>query len=456
MKTQILLSILILGIIVSAFSQKPSMTLTFTADNNGQHVPLNSVLIENLTQGVDTTLYAPDTVLVLDYITGMEEVSDFNDNGFSLLQNYPNPIKNHTTIDLYLHEKANIVISVSDIVGRESFNNELQLEHGKHSFTFYPGSENLYFLTVVVGQQSQTIKMLNSQDYAIGSGSFKLEYNGNKNEFIDMKSESGLNNFAFELGDLLKYTSFTDLGQRIILSSPTGDQTYYFEYSGETCAGTPTVTDIDGNVYNTVAIGDQCWMKENLKTTTYQDGTPIPNVTDAGEWALLTTSAYAWYENDIDNKDSYGALYNWFAAVDDKELCPAGWHMPTKDEWEQLTDYTGVAYDTIGIKLKSCRTVNSPLGGGCNTTEHPRWDEDLSTTPQWGTDDHGFSGLPGGRRSFDDGFFLYIGQEGTWWSSTDGVALQEAIRFSMVHLNGQAGTNQEKYVSGLSVRCIKD
>ncbi|MDZ7743914.1 MAG: FISUMP domain-containing protein [Bacteroidota bacterium] len=155
----------------------------------------------------------------------------------------------------------------------------------------------------------------------------------------EYKSGNALNNFVFNLGDQLKFTGSTGLDEQVITSSPTGDQTYYFHYTGDPCPGTPTVTDIDGNVYNTVLIGNQCWMKENLKTTTYRNGTEIPNVTDANAWQILTTGAYVWYDNDISWKDSYGALYNWYTTIDPNGLCPAGWHVPTNDEWTDLTDY---------------------------------------------------------------------------------------------------------------------
>jgi len=158
---------------------------------------------------------------------------------------------------------------------------------------------------------------------------------------------------------------------------------------GIPCPGAPTVTDFEGNQYNTVLIGNQCWMKENLKTAKYNDGTPIPNVTDGTEWYWLTTGAYVWYENDITWKDKYGALYNFSAAVNPNGLCPTGWHVPTKNEMLELTDFIG-GIPQDGKKIKSCRQVNSPLGGDCNTTEHPRWNG--SSGNNYGTDIYGFSG----------------------------------------------------------------
>jgi uncharacterized protein (TIGR02145 family) len=220
---------------------------------------------------------------------------------------------------------------------------------------------------------------------------------------------------------------------------------------GEPCPGVPTVTDIDGNVYNTVLIGSQCWMKENLKTTAYSNGSAIPNVTSSSAWETLTTGAYVWYDNDIYWKDRYGALYNWHAIADTNGLCPAGWHVPTNDEWTALTDYIGGTVSPHGNELKSCRQVNSPLGGGCNTSEHPRWDEDDN---HWGTDDYEFSGLPGGYRALD-GVFNAIGGNGFWWSSTETFSNAAWFR-SLKYSNGHVGKYDYSKRDGYSIRCLRD
>ncbi len=452
MKAGILFTALMIGMIMGAFAQKAAMTLTFIADSNARHVPLNSILIENLTQGGDTTLYAPDTVLVLDYITGMNENLACEVSCFSLSQNFPNPMKGQTIVSLWLPERNDILITISDVIGREMVNQEFHLERGSHSFTFHPGRESLYFLTARADRQSRTIKMFNSPTDANASGYCKLGYNGQQKTGVgDYKSGSALNNFLFNLGDQLKFTSFTNLGERVITSSPTDDRVYYFHYTGYPCPGAPTVTDIDGNVYNTVQIGNQCWMKENLKTTTYNNGTPIPNVTDHDEWLDLTTGAYVWYDNDISWKDSYGALYNFFTTVDPNGLCPIGWHVTTNEEWKDLTDYIGGTNSPQGNELKSCRQVNSPPGGGCKTSEHPRWEEN---NYDWGTDDYGFSGLPGGYRSYNGNFFD-TGYNGSWWSSKE-FSSGDAHGRCLIYLYGSVGGTLATKQVGYSVRCLRD
>ena len=451
MKTKIFLSILALGLIVSVFGQKPIMELTFTAENNGQYIPLDSIFIENLTQGGDTTLYVPDTVLILNYISGINDNEAIGENTFSVSQNYPNPFKGKTEIYLYLPRKEHIKITVRDILGSELTNYEKTLNRGNHSFSFYSANQKYYLLTVTGKKISKTIKMLNANTNVANKSKCKIVYNKYEGNEIGFKSHKAINGFGFSIGDELKYTAYTDVEETEIIDSPTSSQTYAFQFEGWTpCPGMSAVTDIDGNTYNTVKIGDQCWMKENLKTTTYQNGTPIQNVTDANAWSNDTTGAYVWYNNDISWKGPYGALYNWCATVDTSELCPMGWHVPTNDEWTALTEFIGGTNSPHGNELKSCRQVNSPQGGNCNTNEHPRWDESSEN----GTDNYGFSGLPGGNRSID-GVFYSIGSFGFWWSSTEGSSYYAWYRY-LYYPDGNVGVYNYYKQNGFSIRCLKN
>ncbi len=215
---------------------------------------------------------------------------------------------------------------------------------------------------------------------------------------------------------------------------------------------TSTVTDIDGNVYQTVKIGFQWWMAENLKTTKYNDGSNIiyPGQ-DTDAWYNNTTGAYAWYNDDTSNKDKYGALYNWFA-VNTGKLCPAGWSVPTHSNWFNLTMHADtIGEGTVAGKLKSCRQENSPQGGDCATNEHPRWDEnDL----HYGTDLFGFKALPGGVRGYE-GTYGNIGYRGQWWTSSTQDAGAPYSRYMEADSPSVTTHSPFKQV-GLSVRCIKN
>jgi uncharacterized protein (TIGR02145 family) len=240
-------------------------------------------------------------------------------------------------------------------------------------------------------------------------------------------------------------------------------QTINIVLSGGFTCGVSTITDIDGNVYNTVLIGEQCWMKENLKTTHYRNEVPIDNPIGISDWENNTTGAYAWYDNNISWKDNYGALYNWHSVNNTSGLCPTGWHVPTDVEWTQLVDYLVAQgfpnqYDNpngAGNALKSCRQVNSPLGGDCNTTEHPRWEEDTwSGNNHHGFDEFSFSGLPGGSRSFN-GYFNGIGGYGHWWSSTEPFS-PTAWTLGVYYGYGYVLGYSYSKPNGFSVRCLRD
>jgi uncharacterized protein (TIGR02145 family) len=165
------------------------------------------------------------------------------------------------------------------------------------------------------------------------------------------------------------------------------------------CLGTPTVKDIDGNTYNTVQIGTQCWMKENLKVSRYKNGDAIPIVTDNTTWNNLSTGARCWYDNDsISYEEPYGNLYNWYATSDSRGICPTGWHVPTDAEWTTLTTYLG-GESVAGGKMKSVGTTfwNSPNTGATNESS--------------------FSALPGSFRSFD-GNYSHKSIFAFFWSTT--------------------------------------
>jgi len=195
------------------------------------------------------------------------------------------------------------------------------------------------------------------------------------------------------------------------------------------------VTDVDGNSYNTIVIGTQTWMAENLKTTRLNDGTSIPLVTSSATWGTLLTPAYCWYNNDeASYKVTYGALYNWYTAKTGK-LCPSGWHIPSDAEWTTLTDYLG------GLSI---------AGGKMKEAETAHW-----ISPNIGaTNESGFTGLPAGYRDRTSGF-LNIGTYALWWSSTE---INSTDSWGRGLYNLDATVYRYNYYNnhGFSVRCIKN
>ncbi len=223
------------------------------------------------------------------------------------------------------------------------------------------------------------------------------------------------------------------------------------------------VTDIDGNIYPVIVIGEQEWLGGNLRTTSFADGAPIAGNLNNAEWQANTLGAWAVYPHDniqginTDEEmlDAYGALYNWFAVNNPAGLCPEGWHVATDDDWTVLTDYLIDNYDWIAHGnaanvLKSCRQQNSPLGGDCDTDLHPRWN---AHGAHYGTDDFDFAGLPGGNRQTGGSYGL-MGGTGYWWTSTEFSTLTVFYRDLDAAYGSilRASTNRER---GFSVRCVK-
>jgi uncharacterized protein (TIGR02145 family) len=207
------------------------------------------------------------------------------------------------------------------------------------------------------------------------------------------------------------------------------------------------ITDIDGNIYKTVKIGEQWWMAENLKVTHYRNGDAITNITDNSEWVNLNSGAYCAYANDPVNVSTYGLLYNGYAVIDNRNIAPEGWHVPTEQEWIELEKHLGMNDSEIqtyfwrgtdqGTKLKERGTEhwNDPNSGATNET--------------------GFLALPGGGRFYMEGSFSYLGRQGCWWSSTEKSSTYAwSRRLGYDKLNIYRDYDFKKH--GFSVRCIKD
>ncbi|MFN5576954.1 MAG: fibrobacter succinogenes major paralogous domain-containing protein, partial [Bacteroidota bacterium] len=198
--------------------------------------------------------------------------------------------------------------------------------------------------------------------------------------------------------------------------------------------GLNRLKDIDGNIYNTVAIGSQCWTKENLKVTKYNDGTSIPLLT-SGEWTIGASFIYDNQASNGTNATNYGFLYNWHAVKDTRGLCPTGWHIPTDAEWTTLTDYLG-GLSVAGGKMKSTGTTY--------------W----NSTNTGATNESGFSALPGGSRDRGGGF-SGINSYAFFWSANEDDSSLARDR-SLSYNNGSVYPYHNYKAAGASIRCLKD
>lgn len=183
-----------------------------------------------------------------------------------------------------------------------------------------------------------------------------------------------------------------------------------------------TVSDIDGNTYRTVIIGEQEWMAENLRTTKYRNGIAIPNIVLKSEWNALTSGASCVYEKALNspvNVKVYGRLYNFFAVIDENQLAPKGWHVATAADWQKLIDFYGGEFAS-GPEIKKTDKFHFIFGG----------------------------------RRIDD--FVLLDDAGYYWSSTTDIVAHNAFSFVSGKLSDRAYIFPTYKNHGLSVRCVKD
>ena len=197
-----------------------------------------------------------------------------------------------------------------------------------------------------------------------------------------------------------------------------------------------TVTDVDGNTYNTISIGNQTWLTENLKVTKFNDQDPIPLVLDDTQWSTQTQAAYCYYQGDVANTNDYGNLYNWYVVNNSKNVCPTGYHVPSITEWEELITFLG---------------GNAVAGGKLKEMGFAHW-----LSPNTGADNSSsFTLLPSGWRANNNGFYENLYYMAYVWSSTSVDALNSSVL--LVGYDSQAAYTSDSHIlTGLPIRCLKD
>lgn len=338
---------------------------------------------------------------------------------------YPNPTNNNCSLEFIQNSQGLCQLSIVDILGKSVFSKSDILSSGIHTYEISGLRTGLYFVQVNTPDDNYSVKLIsrNTENNCISaelksSQSLTIENTSMKNSKTEIE-------FEFMIGDLILFKATSGIYSTVYVTEINEDMTIEFEFI--------QCTDADNNNYAIVPIGANIWMYENLATTTYLNTDIIPNTTAPLEWSELVEGAYVWYDNNIANKDIYGALYNWYA-VETQQLCPEGWHVPEESEWSELINFAGGVL-IAGGKLKQTTT-------------------DLWTSPNLGaTNEFGFSALPGGER-LSDGSFVNINNNGIWWTSSDEEP--EAIMEKMFYDSESTENNSAEKTMGYSVRCILD
>jgi uncharacterized protein (TIGR02145 family) len=247
----------------------------------------------------------------------------------------------------------------------------------------------------------------------------------------------GTNNSPVTIENLLPLTTYYVRGYAYNESGALySEEISFTTHEGE-------ISDINGNIYQIKTIGNQVWTIENLKASSFNDGTIIPTVQENLGWSSTTTSAFCTYDNDI-----YAKLYNYYAVADSRKLCPAGWHVPSDDEWKILEIYLGMTQtqaDNNGLR-------GTDEGGKLKQPGCP--DNGWSCQNIGATNSSGFSAIGGGYR-YDTGIFSGQGTSASFWSNSE-YGVSTAWSRSLSNNNTQVGRMNINKGFGFSIRCIKD
>lgn len=480
-----LFTLFLLALLYSiTFAQQVVLVFTGCDSINNTYVQLSRIEITDVTQGWTETLIYPDTVAVLTMGTG---IADYANNGvFSLSQNTPNPFNGNTNVELSLTETGPVSMEIMDVTGRivETMR-ATYLQSGVHQFHISITDAGIYFLTARQNGMTSSVKMVNNG----GGAANDIEYVGAVETLytpvetlytpvetlyttslqIQQKSGTrGIINHVFEYGDLMTYQPFIIVnGEEIAgtvveqILEQSENITLPIDYSsvleptdGDPCDGTPTVTDVNGHIYNTVKIGYQCWTRENLRTTSYYDGTSIDNgvITSYDEGLWYYPGGSEIYEVN------YGLLYNWKAVMHGETpseghenvqgICPTGWHVPSDAEWTQLLDYVGsqtqyLCNDDVNNIAKALSdTITWPSSSGtCDVGNIPS--ENNAT---------GFSAISSGAYN---GNYFNFNSVAYFWSSTEDID-ERAYSYSLYYNRATVNRYNNFKSVAFSVRCIRD
>lgn len=459
---------LLLLVLLCMAGRAQNLTLSFTGRsvNTELYVQLSRVEITNQTRGWTEELVYPDTVCVLVVGTG---IGDNTPAVFGLSQCTPNPFSGTTYVNLSLPESGAVTLEACDVNGRVVISRSfVSMQPGMHVLRVNLAAAGVYLLTARQSGKVSSVRMVNQRS----GGENSMEMVGLR----DIPQTKGDIDHPFVYGDSMIYKGYTmipgqELESEVVAQIQNQPETIilYFSattlFDGQPCPSAATVTDYDNNTYNTVQIGDQCWMKENLRTTHYADGTAIPaGITTADDHI----AAYRYApNNDESNVATYGYLYNWYAVMHGaasssanpsgvQGICPAGWHVPSDAEWTQLTTYV---HDN-GYQCPDCNASNlwtnvdciakalAAQTGWCSySNDACAVGYDLSTNNATG-----FSALPAG---FYCGTYYY-GFSAYYWSTTQNNNFNSTAYSRTLNYNGNYVYRYDHYkYEGHSVRCVR-
>ena len=461
---------------LAVFSQ--TVTLTFSGkDLNNRHVQLDWIVVKNITQTWTDTLYWPDTVLIMQDMTGVPFIESNPELSFSQVS--PNPFSGNTTVVLNIPEHGSVKLELWDLAGHLLKEiSQADLPKGAHRFRLSLRNEGTFLIYARQNGKTTYQKLVNQTQSSINQIEYDGEYPKNTSS-ASSKSHKGTTQNPFVAGDLMKYygqavvDSIEIISQEITQVQETDQyipltfNTILSPFSnyGTPCPSTPILIDYDGNAYNTVQIGNQCWMKENLRTTHYSDGTSVPLQTESTATYYVP---YRYYpHNDPSKVPLYGYLYNWNAArrgipssaesqMVVQGLCPDGWHLPGNADWQTLMEYVG------GIPEYVCNDssvyIAKSLAAQIDWYYYPiPWQECTVGENISINNATGFSALPAGNTDKHGNYEAFTTQTYFWCSNPPTPPSTHSSNTRIIDTSvGYVITSGTDGRKALSIRCIKD
>ncbi len=374
---------------------------------------INGATVELKESGISTNTGSDGSFTLSGNITAIEKALNIPPKRESSIR-----IQNGN-LDILLFKSSSISVNIYNVSGRNIFSSSKVYSSGRHTLSFAAQTSGIHLYKVIIGNsETYSFKMLPFSSFSVypenrtpGSSSFAKQART-----------------AAVMRDVL---CITKEGQLTYYDSIRTSDTSGIVVKMIPCAG--IVVDVDGNEYQSVRLGDQVWTVENLRTTKYNDGTPIPYISDNEEWANSTSGAFCYYENDSANVVKHGALYNWYA-VSTGNLAPEGWRIPSYTDWNNLQSYlrlNGYDFDgsTSGSKITKSMAARTDWIY-CDTTGTP------GNNPS-SNNSSGFSAFPSGfrnNRSLDYG----QGRTCYLWSATESgtsFANSIALYYDQVYLS---------------------
>ncbi len=360
-----------------------------TFSGTGASTNVSTVKVENLTAGTSLIINGNDILHLKSIVTGVNTIKDDRSTNIKI---YPNPMTDNSTMQIYAPSAGDALITVLDISGKPVASIQSYLENSRQDFNL-SGLETGFYIINVKGNNYQLSEKLLSNGQSGGNISIekvnaviqKAEEKAPENV---SKGLSATVDMAYTTGDRLKFTGTSGIFNTAKIDIPTSGKTINFNFI--------FCSDPDNNNYPIIVIGTQTWMADNLKTTKFNDGTPVTCITDNVSWANADGAGYCWYNNDEARyKTLYGALYNYSAASSDK-LCPSGWYLPSSSDWTTLKEYltnNGYGYGGSGSNIAKSMAASSTWITS-STAEPGSICNDLA-----GNNSSGFTALPAGIRS---------------------------------------------------------